>query len=163
MCPDVAPVDCAADCRNLEADAAAAGCTTIYDDFMTCWASLTNVCTLAGSGCEDVANDFLECQSGVTGGCMTGSLPANPSCSALCPRYDACPDASPTCTADCAESDAQAAATGCSVEYDALMGCASTCADICALNDYDCVTQVNDYFSCVITYCAANPSAAPCL
>jgi hypothetical protein len=166
MCPDVTPVDCATDCADLEAEAATAGCTTAYRNFIACWSATSDVCSLETSGCDAVILDYVNCLEGSGGGggnCMPGSVPVNTSCSSLCPRLAACPDPSPTCEADCAESEADAAGAGCASQYQAFMGCASTCADICSLADGDCSPEISDYITCFTTFCTANPAAPPCM
>jgi hypothetical protein len=160
-CPDQEPLDCMYQCEVIE-EGLGPECAGVLQDYWNCAAALPDICAVDTTACASQAQALVDCANG-TPGCGVGSLPANPSCSALCPRLDACPNASATCASDCAESDVQAAAVGCSLEYQEFVGCASTCADVCSLGDYDCLYEYDNFYYCVIAYCAANPSAAPCL
>lgn len=179
-CPGAGPLDCAESCREIAAE----GCPNELERVLACFATQSDACntTLA---CSAEIDDYSACLNGGTAGTggVTGTggasgagaiggaggsncTPSTPStnvdCVPVCQRAQACPYAEPLdCAQECASEEAKAATAGCAFEYDAFLGCASTCQDLCYLTESDCPV-IDDYIVCVQEYCALNPSSPVC-
>jgi hypothetical protein len=88
-CPGATPgVDCAAECKLSEQEAAEAGCSGEWDDLMTCIAELEDICTIGEGDCVSEAGAYSDCiyggSSSVSGtGASTGS--GGDPCGGICP------------------------------------------------------------------------------
>jgi hypothetical protein len=155
MCPDAGTADCVGECRDIESEAAAAGCTAELRNFLTCVLQTSNLCDalVSTSVCDAPTAAYVNCLDGLGGGGGTGNCTSgvvtSADCTTLCQRGQACPDAVQTdCAAACSDQLAAMAELGCSQQYQAMLGCASTCTNICAVSSTDCAYEIESLSSC---------------
>jgi hypothetical protein len=165
MCPDGGDPACVQDCTDATNEATALGCLAPYRALLDCVFS-GDVCAATQDQCLDEIDAYSICtiNGGTGGGCApAGSAPPSTDCASVCTRSQACPDADPTpCATQCADLNSDAAATGCTAEYQAFLGCANSCMDLCSVSDEECTTELTVYATCIIDYCSANPSSPAC-
>ena len=88
-------------------------------------------------------------------------------CVSLCEDRKVCADATAAekdanCAQSCDAVKAKAEATGCSSQYNSLIGCSGK-LDVCGDETLDsCPDQAASWVSCVDTYCAAHPTDPAC-
>jgi hypothetical protein len=149
MCPGSEPADCASVCRDAENEAAATGCTAEFRNLAACLDEASDVCSADSTECQIEAEVYVNCiLNGGTGNCTSGVV-TSADCTAVCQRAQACPEATPTdCATSCSQELASMAEIGCTPEYQAALGCFSTCTNICAVSSTDCAFELDALSSC---------------
>jgi len=159
-CPNAAPLDCAESCSALEIEPCAPQSSVVLDCL-----SRTDVCDPLPPECVDEIDDYNLCLENVDtgGGCSPESAPASAGCAAICAGGPfSCFESEAACVESCSNALARSELVTCSGEYQATLGCISTCADICALSGDDCAETRGAFLECDARYCEANPDSEPC-
>ncbi len=158
-CPNAAPLDCTESCSSF----ATQPCATEAFLVLECL-SHGDVCDPLPPGCVDEIDDYNMCiANDPSSGCSPEDAPASASCEAICAGGPySCFEDETACVESCTNGVARAEVVGCSGEYQATLGCISTCADICALTGDDCVEERSAFLDCDLRYCEANPDSEPC-
>jgi hypothetical protein len=159
-CPDAAPLDCAGRCNTF----ATGPCAPLADLAFAC-ISQGDVCDPLPPACVDEIDAHNICieDEGTGGGCSPENAPSNASCETICAGSPiSCFDTEADCVESCSNGLARSELVTCSGEYQAMLGCISTCADICALSVYDCPDARSAFLDCDARYCEANPDSEPC-
>jgi hypothetical protein len=63
-CEGSEPTDCQENCEEVELDAERAGCLDVFNDFMSCAAELSDICTLTDDECAAEIQAYGECLTG---------------------------------------------------------------------------------------------------
>lgn len=147
-CPYPTP-DCEEGCMASAGLAAELVCSAEFQQLLLCLTTADNACSSTACSAE---LDRLGACYGVSPGCApTGTGPANGDCVALCQRSNACPGADQLdCARACADAAAEAAAAGCTLEFNRLNGCGSTCTNVCVITSDDCSSELNAYEDCIL-------------
>ncbi len=162
-CPDPEHQPCQENCESSADDAASLGCSPEYQRALDCLATVADPC--AANACEDELATLFDCVAdggGMAGCAPTGTGPANADCVAICESVQACSNTMGTsdCATSCADGAAQAEMTGCTLEYQRINGCMSTCTNVCAFTTADCSVEIAAYTDCIV--CALDPSNPNC-
>jgi len=82
-------------------------------------------------------------------------------CVEQCDAASACPNGTGNCLDGCEEERAFAKHVECSIEYESMLDCLDTVADVCDQFSA-CPTEVSVYFTCFGTFCVEHPDDSEC-
>lgn len=159
-CPNAAPLDCVESCSAYDTDPCATEAYVVLDCL-----SRGDVCDPLPPECADELDTYNVCieNADVGGACSPESAPSSASCATICEGGTfSCFENEAACVESCSNALARAELVTCSSEYQATLGCISTCADICALSRDDCSETRSAFLECDARYCEANPDSEPC-
>lgn len=158
-CPNATPLDCDESCATFDVPPCAPQGKLAFECL-----SGEDVCDPLPVACADEIDAYNLCREEAgTAGCSPENAPSSASCETICAGGPfSCFESEAACVESCSNGVARSELVDCAAEYQASLGCLSTCADICALSGNDCLDARYVFLDCDARYCEANPDSEPC-